>query len=196
MLGRPFAVLAIQNTFDAMSDNSISIVPQVSAYPDRQLKAQEIVDWLITERIVEPSASRCLLSSDLGYSIAKGAKSTAIYPDSLPFGLAVNGLEIVTERQVFDAGSNGIDKIICPKCAQNIVSDNWDLDSWSNNETDELTCTKCGLRSDIHQFHFEPARGFSNLGFRFWNWPGLTPAFIKEFEQKLGCRVRVVHQHI
>ncbi len=31
-----------------MSDNSTSIVPKLTNYPDRMVKAQSIVDWLVS----------------------------------------------------------------------------------------------------------------------------------------------------
>lgn len=36
-----------------MSDHSISIVPRISNYPDKEKKSQEILAWLIAQDIVQ-----------------------------------------------------------------------------------------------------------------------------------------------
>ena len=80
-----------------MSDNSISIVPRQSSYSDKEIKAKEILDWLISLDIVKPTLSDCVLSSNNGYAISDGAKLTTAEPEYLPFELGSNGLEIITE---------------------------------------------------------------------------------------------------
>lgn len=85
--------------------NSIALVPKVKDYPNREAKAQEILDWLISRDIVEAEASPCLLAGDEGYAVAKGAKEIVNVPEGLPFELWTNGLEIITESQVFDPGA-------------------------------------------------------------------------------------------
>jgi hypothetical protein len=37
-----------------MSDSSISIVPRQSIYKDNELKAKEMLHWLIAEDIIKP----------------------------------------------------------------------------------------------------------------------------------------------
>ncbi len=59
-----------------------------------------------------------------------------------------------------------------------------------------MTCPLCHVAMDIHQFTFSPDWGFSDLGFTFWNWPGLTDEFIAEFKKKLGCDISIVYAHI
>ena len=103
-----------------MSDHSISIVPRQSNYPDKEDKAKEILEWLVSLDIVKPTLSDCVLSSRNGYAISNGARFVTTDPDSLPFGLITNGLEIITDRQVFHTGQNGIEELICPDCRQDI----------------------------------------------------------------------------
>ena len=79
-----------------MSDHSISIVPKLSIYPDKEKKAKEILDWLISLDIVKPTLSNCVLSSDTGYAISNGARNVTKEPDNLPFDLITNGLDIIT----------------------------------------------------------------------------------------------------
>ena len=58
---------------------------------------------------IKKPAERC---SDNGYVISNGARSVTNDPDNLPFGLITNGLEIITERQVFYTGENGIEELM------------------------------------------------------------------------------------
>lgn len=179
-----------------MSDHSITIVPRQSSYPDNERKAKEILEWLVYKDIVKPTLSNCILSSHNGYSISDGAKQVKAFPDDLPFDLITNGLEIITERHVFDAGENFIVELTCPSCNENIAMDDWDLNPWSNKESDNLTCTQCGHETEIHNYAFEPEWGFSDLGFTFWNWSHFTDDFIDEFKKKLNCEISIVNQHI
>ena len=180
-----------------MSDRNITIVPQKSIYPDKESKAIEILDWLISLDIVKPVPSDCILSAEYGYAISNGAKLITNHPDDLPFGLFINGLEIITQKQVFDTGQNGIDELICPHCQDDISSEDWNfLNDWYEQESDNILCPLCKVSNPIHQFKFTPKWGFSNLGFRFWNWPDLKDEFVNQLGNKLGCNVSVVYQCI
>lgn len=180
-----------------MSDHSISIVPQKSAYPDKVNKGKEILDWLVSLGIVKPTLSDCVLSSNGGYAISKGATSVTVAPEHLPSDSGVNGLEIITQRQVFHTGQNGMEELICPNCKQDIAGENWDfISEWGDDKSNNLTCPLCNVATDIHQFKFTPEWGFSDLGFTFWNWAGLTDEFVEDFKKRLGCDINLVHTWI
>ena len=180
-----------------MSDYSITIVPVLSAWPDKDPKAREILEWLVAENIVEPTLSACVLSPASGYAIAAGARAVSSSANQGVFTLAVNGLEIVTERHVFDSGGNGVEEVICPSCEQDLSGEDWSfVGNWYEGDTDTVTCPVCNVAANIHEFRFTPAWGFSDLGFRFWNWPDLTEEFINRFREKLGCDICVVYQRI
>lgn len=68
-----------------MSDHSISIVPKKSKYYENQIKAEEILEWLISKDIVKPYHSDCILSEEKGYAVSNGARQITDYPESLPF---------------------------------------------------------------------------------------------------------------
>jgi hypothetical protein len=177
-----------------MSDQSITIVPKQSDYLNAKKKAKEILEWLVSKDVVKPTLSDCVLSSENGHAISIGANNVTKNSAALPYNLNVNGLEIVTERQVFDAGQNGIKELLCPNCKEDIASEDWDfLDEWAENKSNNLTCPLCKVSTDIHKFNFTPEWGFSNLGFRFWNWPPFTDHFINEFKQRLGCDIDTVY---
>ena len=180
-----------------MSDHSISIIPRQSTYPNKESKAKEILEWLVSLDIVKPTPSDCILSSSEGYAISNGARLITTETDYLPFDFGVNGLEIITERQVFDTGQNGMEKLICPSCKQDIANEDWDFfNEWSENKSNNLTCPLCNISTDIHQFKFIPDWGFSDLGFTFWNWPGFTENFIEDFKKKLESEVSLVYTWI
>lgn len=58
-----------------MSDTCISIVPKTSNYPNKKEKAQEVLNWLIAEDIINPKPTDCILSkTKLGYAISERLK--------------------------------------------------------------------------------------------------------------------------
>lgn len=180
-----------------MSDHSISIVPVISRYPDRLIKAKEILEWLISEDIVKPVLSDCVLGSGFGYAVSEGAKKVTMMPEQLPFSLITNGLEICTERTIFHTGQNGMEKCICPNCNKNIAEEDWSFfNHWYEQISDDLICPVCSTAAEIHSYRFSPEWGFSDLGFTFWNWPDLKVEFIESFRQKIGSEITVVYTHI
>jgi hypothetical protein len=179
-----------------MSDYSVSIVPKLSSYSNNKVKAKEILDWLVSKDIVKSIPSDCVLGSSSGYPISDGAKQVVIFSNDLPFNLVTNGLDLITNRQVFDTGENFIDELICPNCHINIAFEDWDIGAWSNGESNNLVCSQCKHIAEIHNFTFKPDWGFSDLGFTFWNWPVFTDDFLEEFKFKLGCEISIVSQHI
>jgi hypothetical protein len=176
-----------------MSDICICLVPKISDYPDRKVKAVDILSWLIAEEIIMPTTTGCAVSTELSYTIGNQASRAVVKPALLPFQIIPNGLEVTTKITVFSAE---LDELICPNCKKDIVSEEWDLTPWFEQKSIGLTCPRCMQEAAIHQFTFEPAWGFSNLGFCFWNWPTLTAQFIQEFEQKLGFAISVINQRI
>ena len=177
-----------------MSDHSISILPRLSTYPDKEDKAREILNWLINLDIVKSTPSDCVLGSTQGYALSEGARAISTEPDLLPFTLLTNGLDIVTERQIFHTGQNGLEELLCPKCGQNIAAEDWDFfEEWATNKSNNLTCPRCNNPTDIHQFKFTPEWGFSDLGFTFWNWSSLSDSFIADFISRLQCEINLVY---
>lgn len=180
-----------------MSDSSISIVPRLSAFPNKENKAKEILDWLIGRDIVKSKSSDCVLGSNLGYAVSEGAKLITNETAYLPFGLENNGLDLILDRQIFHTGQHGLDHILCPNCDTDISPEASNIfTQWADDKMNSLPCPHCSTKSNIHQFNFSPTWGFSDLGFTFWNWPDFTTQFIGEFQDKLGCKIDLVYATI
>jgi len=86
-----------------MSDSYISIVPKIKDYPERKAKTKEILDWLNEHDIVKTELSDCILGEG-GYAISDGATKVVNESEHLPFSLITNGLDIITETQIFHPG--------------------------------------------------------------------------------------------
>lgn len=179
-----------------MSDFTLTLVPAVADSPAPQQQAAAVLHWLIATQVVSPVATDCTLGPQLGYPPATGAAAVNTLPHLLPFDLAINGLEILIGRQVFDSGRLELTLVRCPTCQANIVHEEWDVGPWANQESDLLTCPQCGSAAAIRAYTFEPAWGFSNLGFRFWNWPPFTAQFLEQVSRIIGQPLTVVQQRI
>ncbi|SFE85379.1 hypothetical protein [Thermoflexibacter ruber] len=178
-----------------MNNYSISIVPLVENYPNHAAKAQEIVNWLSEIKAIKKEKSICTLDKE-GYAIDEGAEKLVEFPEELPFGLQVCGLEVITQSHIFTSGERELETVLCPSCKKEMREyfEN-QVHLWESTNNFIIQCPHCQAKHPIHAFHCEPIWGFSNLGFKFWNWTDFTYQFIEDFEQRLGCEVRVVYEH-
>lgn len=179
-----------------MSDISLSIVPYEIVFQDRVQKAQQVVDWLISLNIIKPDKTDCILSKESGYPIDSKAVDITDDPNDLPYSLKTNGLQVITERTVFDAGEYGLDSFICPQCGEDIISLEWTLEDYHTHGDTVMSCPACHKDNSLNDYIIEPTWAFSNLGFTFWNWPSLKQEVIEDFERLLGCKVKVVECRI
>ena len=108
-----------------MSDSYITIVPKVKDFKNRQAKAKEILDWLISKDIVNSKKSDSVLGSTHGYSVSSGAKNIVEYPNDIPFDLWTNGLDIILENQVFHSGQYYEEGDILPESNLGFTFWNW-----------------------------------------------------------------------
>jgi hypothetical protein len=156
------------------------------------LAAAEIRDWLIEQKVIDPTPRHCVLDKNrVGYAplnyervVDKPAGS-----DSDVRQLAVNGFEIEIGRKVFHTGQSGV-TITCPACGAQ-CSDNWAeaISEWLEAKSAGLLkCANCENESSITTWTFVPAWGFGNLGFTFWNWPPLKSSFLDEVRGRLAHR--------
>jgi hypothetical protein len=182
-----------------MNTQSI-IVPQISSFPAREARARLILRWLVKLDVVEEYLTTCgRTSNKMAYAIAPGAKRVVEHPDALPFGQAVNGLEIVTKRCIYTPLKDFAEEAGCPECRREIGEALFDsLEDWMPGQTDNFVCPECRHEDDINGFLFLEACGFSNLGFIFNNWlpASFKPGFIEEFAERLERPVSWVKVHL
>jgi hypothetical protein len=168
------------------------IVPVLPFFPGKEKKIAEILKWLVEIKAVKPELSECTwhLNSP-GYAIDKGAKKLSKQPRALPFGQERCGLEIIRKPTLFDGGDKGMFFVACPVCkkAPNIFSLS---EAYLQQHRSTLKCLECECDIEINEFIYDPPCVFSDLGFVFWEWENLKEDFVKEFEKRLGCSVKVI----
>jgi len=182
--------------FVKMSDSYLSIVPvDVTPSEVKQL-FQKTFDWLTEKEIISPNPTDCILSGTPGYKPGSRYKDIV---DGDDFGLLqrqVNGLEIVTERQVFDCGENGLDEVNCPECRANNLDSEWAeaIEAWwRSTGYHKLKCNQCGKESPIIDYEFIPTWAFGDFGLKFWNWPVLKDSFFDDLKIVMDKDVKVVY---
>ena len=169
-----------------------SIVPVLPFFPGKEKKAEEILKWLVEIKAVKPELSECTWYMNCpGYAIDKGAKKLSKKPRELPFGQERCGLEIVLQPRLFDGGDKGMFFVECPVCKKgpNIFKL---VDNYMLHRRSTFKCDECECEIDMNEFIYDPPCVFSDLGFTFWEWKNLKESFIKEFEARLGCKVKVI----
>lgn len=113
--------------------------------------------------------------------------------------LKTNGIELITEKQVFENGGNGLEEVNCPNCGENNIENDWgnSLGNWdSGTDSDKLKCQNCGTENSVTEFEFKPTWAFGNFGVTFWNWTKLNPKFVAELEKIIGTELKIVNGKI
>jgi len=173
------------------------LVPRISTFPAHEAKARAILRWLSKRGIVEALPTTCAGGANgMAYAIGPGARQVVEHPHRLPYGQAINGLEIITRRCIYTPSEGFLEEAGCPQCRQEIGEPLFEsLDEWWPGETDNFTCPECGHEDDINGFLFLQPCGFSNLGFLFNNWGAAVfrQGFVDEFADRLGFPVSLVN---
>ena len=179
-----------------MSDSYISIVPEQVEKAKANKLAEKVVNWLISRKIIKAELTDCTLGND-GHEPDENFKEVVEDEKYWWFiDLDTNGLEVITEKYVFHNGGNGLEEITCPNCKTNIIETDWGeaVDEWvKETGLDKVTCPNCQEARSITEYNFEPAWGFGELGFTFWNWQELKEDFIKEIEALLNSKVKLIY---
>ncbi len=87
--------------------------------------------------------------------------------------LAVNGLELKTEKTVFYSVSTDY-QAVCPRGHAQTPPEDWmdAVDEWYSSTGPALVdCPTCQSPYVLTDWSFEPGFAFGYLGFQFWNWP-------------------------
>ena len=177
-----------------MSDTFISIVSEKTSLSNSKELAEKIARFLTEKQIIKSELSDCVLGGN-GH---KPAENFATIIENINTGLlelSVNGVQILTERQVFDNGGNGLDKVLCPNCGENQIEEDWGtlIENWlDQTKSDNLKCSKCSSEFSITEFEFKPNWSFGNFGLTFWNWGELKVEFITELEKVIGTELKIV----
>lgn len=179
-------------------------IGDIEATPDEAEKLAEVVlGWLIEAGIVAAEPTDCVLGSDLGYPPGPNYADAVTEPDRSLTRRWTNGLEVLTGRTIFDFGEGEIEDAKCPHCgvSTRFVDDRWKfddeawrpfslvIDAWHKGGDGLLACSACAKPVGLNEWNWEPAWGFGDLGFTFWNWPPLIPGFVAEFPRRLGHRI-------
>ena len=106
--------------------------------------------------------------------------------------------------QFRDCGSN-LEKINCPKCNAEISIDNWqelvDLDYSEVRQEfklDPIILDCCGYKCSINDLKYDFDQGFSTVEISVMNprVGNITAGFQTEIESIIGCKVKIIFQHI
>jgi hypothetical protein len=154
--------------------------------------ASAIRGWLIAEGIIGAATSGCALGGKEGYPPGPHyAKATERACPRL-LQTRPNGLEIIPQRDVFYS-LTGEDELVCAACSRRFEHpEGWGdaVAEWYHRRGPGLlACPACGATRPITEWPHDPAWGFGNLGFQFWNWPRLKTSFIEDVSRRLGHRV-------
>ncbi|GAA4239410.1 hypothetical protein GCM10022291_33600 [Postechiella marina] len=201
-----------------MSDNYITITTVKEVKNPKEL-SEKILKWLQTKEIIESELSDCILSTKKkGYKPANKHTDAIGYNENI-LSLQVCGLEVKTEREVFNAGAfTPFTKLECPNCntnrfkgisPQDFYTENCteeqlnrfntvfpEFDKWSNNKDTSLTCPHCLTKSNLASYKTDNSIAFSNLGFTFWNWPDLKEEFLMELKTEIGMDIVRMNGHL
>ena len=101
----------------------------------------------------------------------------------------------------FDCGAN-LERILCPSCRAEIPVEWWqqrmDEDHAEGFQLLKYPTPCCSALHTLHELVYEWPQGFGRFAIDVMN-PGiakLSEAQTRELEKILGCRLRVIYQHI
>ncbi|MFI9533028.1 hypothetical protein ACIG56_07275 [Nocardia fusca] len=181
-----------------------TIVDKDVSAQNAQALAANILDWLISSGVVVAERDDCVLGAESGHrpGPAVGAVVDSAAGDSSFRDLWTNGLAIVTERSVFDAGQGDPIAVSCPRCgtATRLVDDCYELipevwelfgsgiHAWAEGQDDAVVpCPSCAQQVEPTDWIWaDDYFALGHLGFKFWNWPPFRPDFVAEFGRRLG----------
>jgi hypothetical protein len=168
-------------------------IADVDATPEEADRlGAEVLSWLVEQGIVLAQPTDCILG-DQGHRPGPNYAAATVEPWPDLHELATNGFRVVTGQSVFY--SMGVDRVVCPHCAAVVVEDDesWHnfapvIDEWHAGGSGMRACQHCAEPTGVNDWYWSPPWGFGYLGFEFWNWPLLNPAFVATVSDRLGHR--------
>src|SRR5579859_6070988 len=99
--------------------------------------AGRLRDWMISQKIIVPEQTDCVLGDQLGY--APGSNYILAVKEPYPhlFALIVNGVAFIAEHSVFYSVGTGDPELVCATCGKSFeANDSWSagLDEWYKNK--------------------------------------------------------------
>ena len=179
-----------------MTNDFQTIVDRDASSDQAESLARRALEWLADTEIIEERASRCLPWPDrTGFRPGPSWASAIVEFDESFLDLDVNGVQVLTGRQIFDAGQFEPTPH-CPRChAAQPAEEQWSqaLEAWKEgNDGARLDCGACDQSALIADWRHIPPIGLGCLGIKFWNWPSLNREFVEQVGRAVGGRVLLV----
>jgi hypothetical protein len=161
-----------------------------------QATVNRLRDWMISQEIIVPEETDCVLGSERGHAPGKNYARAVNWESPMLLKTVPNGVEFVAKHSVFYSCGVAETTLTCPKCGQKSGhSDAWSdaVAGWyEKNGLGLLACQRCGIATPITDWPHEPPWAFGNVAVEFWNWPQLSDVFLKSVSELTGHRFRLV----
>ncbi|MFD0420581.1 hypothetical protein [Streptomyces parvus] len=183
-----------------MGDYFQTVVDRDVTEADAAPLAARVVAWLVAEGVIGPDRTEPVLGRDPGFPPGPRIREVV---DSSGWGepWQGGGLDVAVTRTVFDAGQYADPSSArCPRCERDVefqdralqeIPGAWDpfseaIEDWEAGVEALVRCAHCDASSPLVDWTgMEHCFAFGALGFTFWGWPDLTPAFLAEFDRRL-----------
>lgn len=152
-------------------------------------------DWMISNEIIVPTESDCVLGRRHGYAPGKNYALAVEKTCSHLLELRTNGVVFIAERTVFYSAGSEL-AFICSNCGKKSgLSPAWSaaVDEWyEGSGLGILSCEHCGAKASIVEWQHDPPWAFGYAGVEFWNWPPLRNDFLNSLSKLVTHRIRLV----
>ena len=180
-----------------MSDSFQTIVDVQVGAGEAAALADRLRGWLLGKGIIDSALSNNTLDQP-GHRPGPQAASVQEMRVDLS-RVAVNGVQILVGRRVFDAGGNGAE-LTCERCLETFSPDSsWTdaVGAWhSGADSAGFACPRCGEERPLIRWRGPFPWGFGPLGLCFWNWPPLSPDFVEAVAAQLDHEVVLVRGRV
>jgi hypothetical protein len=139
-----------------LSDKYISLVSEKLSSANSKKTAEKIVQFLSEQKIIEKKLTDCVLGSPNGHAPDKNYRNALKNPELDLTKLKTNGVQFITEKQVFDNGGNGLEEIKCPNCGENNIENDWgdSLDNWySGTDSDKINSKNAEMKIQLRNLN-------------------------------------------
>jgi hypothetical protein len=183
-----------------LSEDFQTIVRLDPAPADPAGIASSVAVWLLNHEIIKENSARDDLMRPSKW--APGVRwADAVAEPPLPqawfLDHANNGVDIITERQAFDSGTN-LEPPTCARCGtelyENVYFDM--VQPWLHGDEPSVTCRNCGWTGLLGDWPAPWGLAVGSLAVTFNNWWPLSNTFVAEIGTQLGGRTFFVRRHL